>query len=172
MTPASAPDEFLTAALVKHGRPLTGDQYVEHVLVARQTAWTEQHRSAHNERGLKVSKLWAPLLQDFVLDADIHDVELPPTKHKRRPQPRQYRPVSYWRGRVEKLGKEMETLSTPLINDRAAAGGAGLGLRRTRRIQAREDARLARYAKLQVRHVHAQQMLRTAQSREACQTHG
>ena len=44
--PTAASDTFLTAALADHGSPLTGDQYVEHVLLARQAAWADRHRIA------------------------------------------------------------------------------------------------------------------------------
>ena len=172
MTATEAPDAFLTAALAEHGDPLTGDQYVEYVLLARQTAWADQHRTASEAKGLKLSRITTPLLPDFVLEADIAHVQLPQTTPKPRPQPRKYRPASYWQDRVNKLGAQMKTMAEPIITDRAAAGGAGLGQRRTCRVQQREDTRLARYTQLQRRHVHAQQMLRAAQAREACHTEG
>ena len=49
--PTAAPDTFLTAALADHSSPLTGDQYVEHVLLARQAAWADQHRTAGGGEG-------------------------------------------------------------------------------------------------------------------------
>jgi len=170
--PTVAPDAFLTAALAAHGDPLTGDQYVEHVLLARQAAWADQHRPAGEAKGLKLTRIITPLLPDFVLEADTPHVQLPQATPKPRPQPRKYRPASYWQDRVNKLGAQMKTMAEPIITDRAAAGGAGLGQRRTRRVQQREDTRLARYTQLQRRHVHAQQMLRAAQAREACHTEG
>lgn len=61
----TAPDTFLSAALAEHGNPLTGDQYVEHVLLARQTAWTQQQAAA---TGRDVQSVWAPLVEDFAVD--------------------------------------------------------------------------------------------------------
>lgn len=97
-----------------------------------------------------------PLLPDFVLEADIAHVRLPQTTPKPRPQPRRYRPASYWRDCVNKLSTEMQTLAEPIITDRAAAGGAGLGPKRTRRVQQQMDTRLARYTQLQRRRAYAQ----------------
>ncbi|MCZ4587641.1 hypothetical protein O4328_28805 [Rhodococcus opacus] len=171
-TADSAPDEFLAAALAEHGDPLTGEQYMEQVLLARQAAWIEQHKADAAANALTITTVWAPLLPDFVLDADVPHVRLPQSKPKRRPKPRRYRPASYWQDRVDTLDTEMQALSTPIITDRAVAGGAGLGPRRTRRVQKQMDTRLARYTKLQLRHTHAQQMLRAAQARETCQTQG
>lgn len=172
MTATDAPDAYLTAALADHGDPLTGDQYVERVLLARQAAWAVQHRAVGEAKGLKLSRIITPLLPDFVLEADIAHVQLPQATPKHRPRPRRYRPASYWQDRVNKVGAQMETLAEPIITDRAAAGGAALGPRRTRRVQQQEDTRLARYTQLQRQHGHAQQMLRAAQAREACHTQG
>ncbi|MEZ5157491.1 MAG: hypothetical protein R2687_01535 [Candidatus Nanopelagicales bacterium] len=172
MTATDAPDAYLTAALADHGDPLTGDQYVEYVLLARQTAWADQHRAASEAKGLKLSRITTPLLPDFVLEADIAHVQLPQTTPKPRPQPRRYRPASYWRDRVNKLSTEMQRLAEPIITDRAAAGGTGLGPKRTRRAQQQMDTRLARYTQLQRRRAYAQQMLQAAQAREACHTEG
>ncbi|MDH6284040.1 hypothetical protein [Prescottella agglutinans] len=169
-TTGTEPDAALTAALAVHGSPITGDQYVELVLVVRQSAWIEEHRDAYAANGVEGLRIWAPLLPDFVCDADIEHVQLPEPTPKRRAQPRQYRPASYWRDRVEKLGREMQGLSTPILNDRAAAGGAGLGPRRTRAVQARMDSRLARYMEVRTRHSHAKQMLQAAEARESCRT--
>ncbi|MDV6284992.1 hypothetical protein [Rhodococcus jostii] len=126
-TADSAPDEFLAAALAEHGDPLTGEQYMEQVLLARQAAWIEQHKADAAANALTITTVWAPLLPDFVLDADVPHVRLPQSKPKRRPKPRRYRPASYWQDRVDTLDTEMQALSTPIITDRAAAGGAGLG---------------------------------------------
>lgn len=173
---ATEPDEILTAALAAHGSPLTGDQYVEHVLLVRQAAWTEEHRAAHAAHGIELKQIFAPLLPEFVRDADTPHVQVPEeprpaqAQAPRPPRRRRYRPASFWRARVARLDKEMQALSTPILNDRAAAGGAGLGPRRTRAVQAREDARLERYTQLRARHVRAQQMLTAAETREACQT--
>jgi len=166
----TAPDNFLNAALTEHGNPLTGDAYVEHVLLARQRAWSEQHTATAEGEGLTIRAMWTPLLADFVLDADIPYVQLPDPEPPRSTSPRKYRPASYWRIRVQKIDKEMQALSTPLINDRAAARGAALGVKRTRRMASREDSRLARYTALQRRHLHAQRMLRAAEAREAHHT--
>lgn len=61
----TAPDTFLSAALAEHSNPLTGGQYVEHVLLARQTAWTQQQAAA---TGRDVQSVWAPLVEDFAVD--------------------------------------------------------------------------------------------------------
>ncbi|WP_458683642.1 hypothetical protein [Prescottella equi] len=164
------PDTFLTAAIDRFGSPLTGDQYVEHVLVARQSAWITEHQAANAAKGVERGRIWAPLLPDFVLDVDTDHVAL----SERAPRPprrrRRYRPASFWRARVDRLDKQMQALSTPILNDRAAAGGGGLGPRRTRAVQAGEDARLERYTRLRRRHDRAHQMLTAAEAREACQT--
>lgn len=118
---------------------------------------------------MKPENIWGPLLESFVRDADTAYIRLPEPTPKRRPQPRRYRPASYWQKQLDKIGAEMEKLSTPILNDRAAAGGAGLGFRRTRAVQKRMDGQLARYAALKLRDAHAQQMLRAAQKREAGQ---
>ena len=173
-TTDTEPDEILAAALAEHGSPLTGDQYVKHVLLVRQSAWIEEHRAAHAARGIKLKRIFAPLLPDFVRDADTPHVQVPDQAPEQAPRPprrrRRYRPASFWRARVERLDKEMQALSAPIVTDRAAAGGAGLGPRRTRAVQAREDSRLERYTRLRARRVRAQQMLAAAETREACQT--
>ena len=76
-TTDTEPDEILAAALAEHGSPLTGDQYVKHVLLVRQSAWIEEHRAAHAARGIKLKRIFAPLLPDFVRDADTPHVQVP-----------------------------------------------------------------------------------------------
>ena len=171
----TAPDDILAAALARYGTAgpngeltqITGDQYVEYVLTARLAAWVDEQRPAYKAKGLKPKNIWGPLLESFVRDADTPYVRLPEPKPKRRPQPRQYRPASYWQEKVDKFAKEMEKLATPILNDRAAAGGAGLGHRRTRAVQKRMDSQLARFTALKRKDAHAQLMLRAAQQREA-----
>ncbi|MGY1946647.1 hypothetical protein [Nocardia asiatica] len=110
-----------------------------------------------------------PLLEWFIRDGDEDLVQLPEPEKQPKPQrqPRKYRPASYWRERIADLKAQMAPLTEPLVNDRAAAGGVGLGAKRTARIQAREDSRLRRFVELRNQLEHAQSMLRKAESREA-----
>jgi hypothetical protein len=110
-----------------------------------------------------------PLLDWFVRDGDEDLVELPEERKpepRPKPQPRRYRPASYWRDRIATLEAQMAPLTEPLINDRAAAGGVALGVKRTAKIQAREDGRLQRYVELRNQLERAQSMLRAAEARK------
>jgi hypothetical protein len=139
---------------------MTGDEYMG-VLQQRANEWV----AAQTKPNLR----FPPLLAWFIRDGDEDLVELPePEKQpKPKPQPRKYRPASYWREKIAQLEARMAPLTEPLINDRAAAGGAALGRKRTARIQAREDSRLQRYVELRKRLEHAQYMLRSTERREA-----
>ncbi|WP_159840149.1 hypothetical protein [Nocardia sp. CY41] len=140
---------------------VTLDEYMV-VLQQRADEWLAGQKSPNLR--------FPPLLEWFVLDGDEAMVDLPEPEQKPdkpKPQPRRYRPASYWRERIAALEAQMAPLTEPLINDRAAAGGVALGVKRTRRIQAREDSRLQRYVELRNQLEHAQSMLRRAESREA-----
>ncbi|WP_029923914.1 hypothetical protein [Nocardia otitidiscaviarum] len=134
----------------------------EYMLVLKQRAdeWT----AAQTKPNLR----FPPLLEWFIRDGDEDMVELPEQapKPERERKARYYRPASYWRNEIQRLESLMAPLTEPLISDRAAAGGVALGRKRTARIQAREDGRLARYVALRKRWEHAQCMLRSAEARE------
>ena len=155
------------------GKPakLSGDEYME-LLVQRQTAFMDQrHReaatsTAHNSR--PTLPLLAPLLEWFIRDGDEHLVELPEPAPKRKPEPRYYRPASYWRASVTRIETQMSaTAARADLGDRAAAGGCALGPKRTALHQKRADAALVKYVALEKKLSHAKSMLRSAEIRES-----
>ncbi|OHU47337.1 hypothetical protein BKG82_27175 [Mycobacteroides chelonae] len=108
-----------------------------------------------------------PLLQWFIRDGDEDLVELPEPAAKRKPEPRYYRPASYWQERVTRIEEQMAaTAQRADVGDPAAAGGYALGPKRTARHQKRADHALERYSALAKKLAHAQGMLRNAQARE------
>jgi hypothetical protein len=118
-----------------------------------------------------MSRKFPPLLTWFIQDGDEDLVDpailaAPEPQPKPVRKPRYYRPASYWRDRIDRLEPQMQVLTEPLINDRAAAGGVPLGPKRTARIQAREDSRLQKYVALDKQLNHARHMLRAAEARE------
>ncbi|WP_420878965.1 hypothetical protein [Rhodococcus sp. (in: high G+C Gram-positive bacteria)] len=148
-------DTILAAALDAHGRSLTGDQYIAHVLALRQSAWINQHQAAL--RGPDQVTLPAPLLSDFVRDNDLAYIQLPqPASFWRAHRDRS---ASFWRGQLTRLDNQIQALLVPILKDRATLGVGGPGGRRTGTVQSRLDTRIARHALLHARHVHAQQML-------------
>lgn len=118
---------------------MNGDEYMA-VLEGRLAEWVTAHGPT----------TMPPLLSSFVRDSDVDLVQLPEPEPAPKPRPRRYKPASHWRALLEKLDAEMQGLAEPIITDRAAAGGAALGVRRTRAVNSREDARLEKYAKLAV----------------------
>lgn len=142
---------------------MTLDEYME-VLKQRSDEWL----AAQPDPGPRLR--FPPLLEWFVRDGDDAMVELPAAREPQRkpsPSPRHYRPASHWRERIANLEARMQAVSEPLITDRAAAGGVALGVKRTARIQAREDHRLQQYVVMRKRLEHAQRMLRSAEARGA-----
>lgn len=139
---------------------MTGDEYMAE-LKRRADEWSAQH-GGHRPG-------YPPLLEWFIRDEDVDLVDLPPDPEfpKRTPQPRYYRPASYWRPRVEKMRAELVALSAPSLPERAAASGEALGRRRTLRYAAQMDRRLERAVALEKRLRHAEHMLRSAEQREA-----
>ncbi|WP_068059245.1 hypothetical protein [Nocardia xishanensis] len=142
---------------------MSGDEYME-LLKQRSDEWMASHST--------VRPKFPPLLTWFIQDGDEDLVDpailaAPEPKPKPVRRPRYYRPASYWRDQIAEIEARMAPLTAPLINDRAAAGGVGLGPKRTARIQAREDGRLRRYVALQKQLEHAKHMLRSAEVREA-----
>lgn len=138
---------------------LTLDEYME-LLQSRYDEWM-----ADNPDSGKLKRL-PPLLTWFIRAGDEERVILPATPAKKPPTKRKYRPASYWRAELDRITEQMARLGEPLIPDRAAAGGAALGHKRTRRIQALQDGRLARYVALERKRSHAESMLRSAEDRE------
>lgn len=108
-----------------------------------------------------------PLLEWFIRDGDEDLVELPKPAAKRKPEPRYYRPASYWQELVTRIEEQMAaTAARADVGDRAAAGGCALGPKATARHQRRADYALQRYSALTKKLAHAQGMLRSAQARE------
>lgn len=141
---------------------MTGDEYMQ-LLQERMDEWLAARST--------VRPKFPPLLTWFIQDGDEDLVDpailaAPEPQPKPVRKPRYYRPASYWRERIEHLEPQMQSLTTPLINDRAAAGGVALGPKRTARIQAREDSRLRKYVELDHKLTHARRMLRAAEARE------
>ncbi|WP_157115020.1 hypothetical protein [Nocardia niwae] len=144
---------------------MTGDEYMQ-LLQQRADEWLAANSTA------AIRPKYPPLLTWFIRDGDEELVDpailaAPEPQPKPVRQPRYYRPASHWRDRIAALEAQMAPLTEPLINDRAAAGGVALGRKRTAKIQAREDSRLARYVELRKQLEHAQSMLRAAEKREA-----
>lgn len=135
----------------------------EYMVVLQQRA----DEAMATQRGTGWAPRFPPLLTWFVRDEDVDVVELPTPEPKPEPKPRYYRPASYWRDRIARLQARMRAVGEPLIPDRAAAGGAALGPKRTARIQQAEDGRLGQYVALRKELEHAQHMLRSAERREA-----
>lgn len=149
---------------------LTGDEYME-LLVQRQTEFMELRRRealAVADSGRPTLPLLPPLLEWFIRDGDEHLVELPEPAPKRKPEPRYYRPASYWRARIIELEARMSaTAARADVGDRAAAGGCALGPKRTARHRKRAEAALVRYVALEKKLSHAKSMLRGAEARES-----
>ncbi len=146
-------------------RPHTGNEYMA-VLQARLTDWEAQHSPPPDGR---LRLRFPPLLEWFIRDEDEALVVLPDETPAPRPkpQPRYYRPASYWREQRDRLVAEMERVAEPILPEVAAARGQALGHRRTARVQQREDAKLSRYCALRKRLDHADAMLRAAERRES-----
>lgn len=146
------------------------DEYMQ-LLVGRLNEYMEpleRKAAADAERlGRPVLPPLPPLLQWFIRDGDELLVEMPEPVAKRKPEPRRYRPASYWQERVARIEEQMAaTAARADVGDRAAAGGCALGPRRTARHQERADAALQRYCALERRLLYAEDMLRSARARE------
>lgn len=138
---------------------MTGEEYMG-VLLTRQEEWMAS-------QGGSVKVKFPPPLDHFIEDADVALVQLPEKPVKVASSPRSYRSASYWQNRVASLTEEMDRLSTPIIPDRAAAGGQGIGVARGRKVAVREDRKLERYVALKRKLNHAEGMLRKARVRES-----
>lgn len=150
---------------------LTGDEYMQ-LLTQRMNAFMQeqQRKAAAAATGNQTARLplLPPLLEWFIRAGDEDLVELPEPPAKPKPQPRYYRPASYWRERITQLETQMSTVSARAsVGDRAAAGGCALGPKRTALFQKRADAALTRYIALEKKLTHAQWMLRSAEARES-----
>ncbi|WP_280454819.1 hypothetical protein [Nocardia brasiliensis] len=145
--------------------PVSGEEYMQ-VLLARQADWVARNSSPTTGDGLFRCM---PLPEQFVRDEDASLVVLRERtpRPKPTPAPRYYRPAAYWRGKIARFEARAAKLAMPIITDRAAAGGAGLGRKRTARVQQAEDGRLREYAACQRSLAHARSMLRKADAREA-----
>lgn len=149
---------------------LTGDEYMQLLTQRMNEFMDEQQRKADaaatgNQPRLP---LLPPLLEWFIRAGDEDLVELPEPPAKPKPQPRYYRPASYWRERIARLETQMATVSARAsVGDRAAAGGCALGPKRTALFQKRADAALTRYIALEKKLTHARWMLRSAEARES-----
>lgn len=150
------------------------DEYMD-LLVQRMNEYMEprQRRAAETAASLgrPVLPLLPPLLAWFIRDGDEHLVELPKPTPKSKPEPRYYRPASYWQERVTRIEEQMAaTAARADVGDRAAAGGCALGRKGTALHQKRADTALQRYSALAKKLAHAKGMLRSAQAREARST--
>lgn len=146
---------------VTRPRKLTGEEYME-LLLERQAQFMAR---CAPRPGAKV--LLAPTLETFVRPGDEDLVELPAPEPKPTRTPRRYRPASYWRQRLAAIESQMAATAARVdLDDRAAAGGVGLGPKRAARHCDRADAALSRYTALKARRSHAERMLNAATARE------
>lgn len=111
---------------------LTGDEYMQ-LLTQRMNAFMEeqQRKADAAATGNQPARLplLPPLLEWFIRPGDEDLVELPEPPAKPKPQPRYYRPASYWRERITRLETQMATVSARAsVGDRAAAGGCASAL--------------------------------------------
>ncbi len=150
---------------------LSGDEYMA-VLVQRQAEFMQarqrevQARTSQN--GRPPLPLLSPLLEWFIQPGDEHLVDLPQPAPKRKPEPRYYRPSTFWRERITHIEAQMAaTAARADLGDPAAARGCALGPKRTARHQKRADAALTRYVALDRKLSHAKGMLCSALARES-----
>lgn len=159
-----------TVEPVEKRAKLTGDEYME-LLVQRQTEFMNLRRRqalAVADSGRPTLPLLPPLLEWFIRAGDEHLVQLPEPAPKRKPEPRYYRPASYWRTRIVELEARMSaTAARADVGDRAAAGGCALGPKRTARHQKHAETALVRYVALEKKLSHAKTMLHSAETRES-----
>jgi hypothetical protein len=128
---------------------LTGDEYMA-LLHQRRDEWmAAQPPRTYTPRAWVAT----PLLEQFVRPGD-ELLFTPPTEQPAPPPssaPRRDRwslSVDDLRARRDRLRAEADLLAEPEITDRAAAGGVGIGVARSRRAARRMDGRLARYVDL------------------------
>lgn len=138
---------------------MTGDEYMT-LLLQRQDAW----RAANPGTRLP------PLLEWFIRPGD-EDRFTPPKPTPRAPKPptrpRVYRTAASLTAERDHLQQQADALTGTPINDRAAAGGCGIGIRQAARVQTQQDNQLRRYAALLRRIDSLNQRIRRAQAREA-----
>lgn len=138
---------------------MTGDEYMA-LLVERQEDHMREHPPA---------RPWLKPLLDWFIRPGDEDVFTPPAvepQPKRVTTPRTYRSAASLRDERDRLTAQAAPLVTPLLNDRAAAGGQALGQKGTARIQKREDARLQRYVALDRRIRALDARIASAEARE------
>ncbi|MEQ7847761.1 hypothetical protein [Nocardioides kribbensis] len=140
---------------------MTGDEYMD-LLLERQAEWERKH--AGDPR-----RPWArPLLEWFIREGD--DLLFTPPEEqpqpKRATQSRVYRSAASLRAERDRLVTQRAPLLTPILTDRAAAGGVALGPKRTARVQAQEDRRLQRYVSLTRRIEALETRIQRAEARE------
>lgn len=148
--------------------PVSGDEYVRDILVARLEAWYDERPQMRN-RG------YPPLLEWFIQDADVPYVQLPTQtpKPRKSPRPRQYRSAASLR--AERDGVEQRMRAVAGVDE--AGDGAIVNLSphsrsRAARVAGRRrfaklDRDLERYAALKVRFDGLTGRIARAEAREA-----
>lgn len=116
--------------------PISGDDYVRTILVARQEAWLSAHPS-RRARG------FPPLLEWFVQSEDERFVQLPEDEPKPARQPRKYRSAASLREERDGIERRMEA-----ITGESSTDGAIVNLSPHSRSRAARNAGRRRFAQL------------------------
>jgi hypothetical protein len=153
--------------------PISGEDYMS-VLLARQAAW----RDAYTVGGRAPAR--PPLLEHFVLDADVPFVVVPDhaPKPKPKPQPRQYRSAESLRAELAKVEATMDRVAGRSdTGDRAAANLSPSARSRAARTAGRRrfaqmDRDLERYTQLRQRASALASQIARAEAREAAVEQG
>ena len=138
---------------------MTGDEYMT-LLMERQAEYMAEHPTV---------KPWMrPLLEWFIQPGDEQLFTPPPDPEQPKPisKPRVYRSAASLRAERDRLQARADRLATPILPDRAAAGGAGLGPKRTARVHAAEDRKLQQYVALTKRISALDSRIARAEARE------